>query len=146
MPVRDYCKRSVATVGPGESARLLARRMDREGLGCLVVVEDEKPIGIVTDRDLALTLLCDGRDAGALRARDVAKRAPVAIREDAPLADALHTFRQNGLRRLPVIDAAGKLTGILSADDLLAAIARQLAGLGSALSAQISGQLVAGGS
>ncbi len=145
MSVRDYCKRSVKTVGPGETARALAKLMDREDVGCLVVVEDERPVGIVTDRDLALRLLCEGRDAGALLARDVATRTPVAIREDAPLADALHTLRHNGLRRLPVVDAAGKLSGILTADDLLAAIARQISGLGAALSAQTSGQLIVGG-
>jgi CBS domain-containing protein len=145
MWVRDCCKRSVKAVAPGDTARALAKRMDREDVGCLVVVEDERPIGIVTDRDLALALLCGGRDAGALKARDVATRTLVAIREDAPISDAFHTLRQNGLRRLPVVDAAGRLTGILTADDLLLAVTSQLAGLGAVLSSQISGQLVAAG-
>ncbi len=145
MPVRDYCQPAVRTVGPEETARFMAQHMDRADVGCLVVVEEGRPTGIVTDRDLALTLLCDGRDAGAVTAGELATRVPVAIHENAPLAEALHTLRQNGVRRLPVVDDAGKLTGILTADDLLKALALELSGLGGALSAQLSGHVVAGG-
>jgi CBS domain-containing protein len=135
MNVIDVCKRNVVTIGPAEELKTAAQLMRERHIGYLVVVEPSglsgapRPIGVLTDRDLVITVLAKGEDPSGLRAGDVMTRDPVTVREDKPLAFALSEMRRIGVRRLPVIDGAGQLTGILSLDDVLDALAAELAGV-----------------
>ncbi|MDF3299083.1 CBS domain-containing protein [Streptomyces tropicalis] len=114
-------------VPPGTSLAEAARRMDREGIGSLLVVEDGVLRGIVTDRDLAVR----GLDAGAGRgARVDAVMSPHVVSVAA--ADDVHAayrlFRRSGVRRLPVLDG-DRVAGMLTVDDLLLDVFQRLADL-----------------
>jgi CBS domain-containing protein len=115
--------------------------MEKEGVGCLVVVEDQRPLGILTDRDLALRLLREKLDPGAVRVRELMHAPAVTIAEDEPLDVALRTLRAAAVRRLPVVDAEGKLAGIVTVDDLLRVVTTELGDLAEALRMQLAAAL-----
>ena len=136
MAVRHYCQEPACTVGADETVRAAAQRMDEEGVGCLVVEEEDRPIGILTDRDVALEILCRRLDAGTVRVREIAKTPVLTIQQDAPLAEAAKLIRRHAVRRLPVIDTKGKLVGLIASDDLLLLAVEELDGLASVVRTQ----------
>jgi len=138
MPIGAYARRTAHTVSPEETARAAAQRMEKEGIGCLVVVADQRPVGILTDRDLALRLLREKLDSGAVRVRELMRAPVVTVCADAALEVALRTLRTAAVRRLPVVDAEGKLIGIVAADDLLRLVTTELGDLAEALRVQLS--------
>lgn len=128
MPIGDYCRRDPVTAGAHESIQEAAKRMDATGVGCLVVVDDARfPIGIVTDRDLALRVLRHGLDASVETVAKVMEEPVVTVSSDAPIAVASRFMRKHGLRRIPVVEAGvGSLMGIVSSDDLVQLVASEL--------------------
>lgn len=120
--ILNYARRQVITADPDERIRDLAGLMDYYNVGCVVIVDGTRPIGIVTDRDLALRVLTD-RDAALeldrLTARDVMTPEPRTIHEDEGFDRALELMRGENVRRLPVVDRHGKLRGIVSLDDMV---------------------------
>ena len=137
MSMGAYCLRRVQTIGPEETARAAAQRMQATGVGCLVVTEAGRPVGIVTDRDVALGVLRDDRDAAALPVRAVMASPVVTVGAHASLGEAVKTLRKSALRRLVVVDEGQAAVGVFAADDLLRLIATELGDLGEALRVQL---------
>lgn len=137
MAMAAYCLRRVEAIGPEETARAAAQRMQASGVGCLVVTEAGRPVGVVTDRDLALKVLRDDRDAAALPVRDVMESPVVTVRAGASLGEAVRTLRQSARRSLVVVDERQAAVGVFAADDLLRLIATELGDLGEALRVQL---------
>jgi len=135
MNVSDVCRRHAVTIRVHEELQAAARLMRERHIGYLVVVEEEPretppiPVGVLTDRDLVVTVLAKGEDPSELRVGDVMTREPLVIPEERSLAFALSEMRRIGVRRVPVVDNAGRLVGVLSFDDVLDAVARQLLGV-----------------
>ena len=136
MSIGDYCEQPAATVRAGETVRAAAQRMKLAGVGTLIVVEGDRPVGIVSDRDLVLGALCERLDAGALRVEEVASRPLVTIHRDAPVREAIRVMKRRAIRRLPVVDDKGALVGIASADDLTTLAVGELSALSAANAAQ----------
>jgi CBS domain-containing protein len=111
--------------------------MDQQRVGALVVVDGGRPVGLVTDRDIALRVLADGRDAGSTTVGDLAGDPPVTLTEDLPLSEASGRMRRLGLRRMPVIGADGNVVGMLTADDLVRLVAEELGALADVASEQV---------
>ena len=103
----------------------LARTMRDEELGDLVIEEDRKPVGIVTDRDIALAVAGDD-DLADLTAEDVMTADPVTIHEDATAVDLPARMAEGRVRRIPVVDDDGNLTGIATLDDVVATAGEML--------------------
>jgi CBS domain-containing protein len=127
MPIRDYCRRDPVTVDPGDSIQDVARRMESAGVGCIVVVDEaRRPLGVVTDRDLALRVLRRGTDPGTA-VREVLEGSPITVSDAAPVTVAARFMRDRGLRRIPVVDSdSGAIAGIMASDDLLQLVASEL--------------------
>ncbi len=140
MAIQNLGLRTPQTIEPSETARTAAQRMEKNGIGCLVVVSGKKPVGIVTDRDLALHILAGKRDAGLVRIGEVAARSPVTVTEGASVAEVARTMRKHGVRRLPVVDEQGELVGVAVLDDLLRLVASEIGDLAEALRRQLSGE------
>jgi CBS domain-containing protein len=127
--ILSYARREVVTAEPDERVADLAGLMDYYQVGCVVIVDGGRPVGIVTDRDLALRVLLERRgDAAArdFRAADVMTTHPRTIHEDEGFDRALELMRSENVRRLPVVDRHGKLRGIVSLDDLLEQISADM--------------------
>ncbi len=136
MPVQDYCQQSVSTALPGETLRAAAHRMESEGVGSLVVVEEDKLVGVLTDRDIALHALADGHDPDDTPVQSALRRRAVTIAGDAGLGEALDLMRSRRLRRLPVVDAKGRGAGIIAADDVVRLLAEEITALARVSAAQ----------
>lgn len=137
MHIADICQRHIVTVAAVATLREAANRMREHHVGSLVVtVESEgqsEVVGVLTDRDLAIEALARGLDGADLRVGQIASRQLVAVPETAGIAEAVAAMKQAGVRRLLVTAANGELSGIVAADDLLAALADQMSGLAEAL-------------
>jgi CBS domain-containing protein len=139
MPVSAYCRRKVCLAVPDESVEAAAQRMEREGVGLLVVVAEGRPAGVLTDRDLALQLLDPVE-----RVAEAMSPKPLTVRADAPLGDAMALMSRHGVRRLPVVDASGHSIGVIASDDLVRLLASEIAGLAAVAEAQLPSELQAG--
>jgi len=137
MAIGDYCTRDVGSVSRQASLRQAARQMAGEALGSLVVLDGDRVTGILTDRDVALATLAQGRDPDATRIAELlGDRPPVVVHEDSSLGVAAGMMRRHAIRRLPVLDAEEQLVGVIASDDLLRIVSRELAGLARAVEAQ----------
>jgi CBS domain-containing protein len=120
--ILNYARRQVITADPDDRICDLAGLMDYYNVGCVVIVDGSRPVGMVTDRDLALRVLTDrnvASDLERLTARDIMTPDPQLIHEDEGFDRALDLMRGENVRRLPVVDRHGKLRGIVSLDDII---------------------------
>jgi len=134
MPTRlkDFAACAVAVAEPDTSALVLAQMMRRHHVGALVVVdalEKTRPLGIVTDRDLVLALMAEGLEPDIFTAGDIMSAELVLASPEMDAMDAVQLMRDHRLRRLVVADADGRLVGIVTMEDLLELLTRELAAL-----------------
>jgi CBS domain-containing protein len=116
--IRDVMTESVVTAPSSAAVREVAELMRERHVGSVVLVDDGgDPAGIVTDRDLAVSVLADGRDPGD-RASDHASAPVVTGTIDMDVSAAAELMVAHAIRRLPVLDG-GRLTGIVTLDDLV---------------------------
>src|SRR5262245_10338957 len=121
--VGELCLREVATIAPDDTLGTAARRMRDTGMDELVVVQrvdgDERPLGVLTEHDLVVSVLAaDVAEPSRLRVRDVLRDSFVAVTTDEDVDETLHRMRRLAVRRLPVVDRAGVLYGVVTLDDL----------------------------
>jgi len=118
MPqVRERMTPDVVTIQPGTKVIDAATTMIQQEKGPLPIVEGDRPVGIVTDRDLVAHVLAEGRDPQATTVDDVASRDLVTIGPDQDVDEARQLMEQNQLDRILVIEK-GRLVGIVSEADI----------------------------
>jgi CBS domain-containing protein len=131
MNAYELCQRHVVTVRRHEELATAAWMMRERNVGCLVVVESagamggEKPIGMLTDRDIVTNVIARKGDPCTLVVEDVMTLRPLTVWASASLEDALQRMRSGGVRRVPVIDDRGRLAGILALDDIFEHLAER---------------------
>ncbi|HVR83268.1 MAG TPA: CBS domain-containing protein [Planctomycetota bacterium] len=112
--LRDIMTRTVETAAPETTVRNAAQTMKTLNIGSLPVCEGKRVIGMVTDRDIAIRCVAEGRDFDTTRVRDIMSSDVVSVREDSDLTEAGKLMHDRQLRRLPVLNAQGELVGYLS--------------------------------
>lgn len=126
----EYCNRDVVIAGSTDSLRSAIQLMRTHHVGDVLVVENvagnKTPVGILTDRDIVLEVLAQDIDIDSVSVGDVMSDQLVTVTEDTGIAETLDVMRAHGIRRLPVIDRAGALQGIISIDDFLELMAEQV--------------------
>jgi len=141
MDVRDICKPVVVFAYKSMPLNEAARLMRDNHVGSLVVVEEREsgkmPIGMLTDRDITLSVVAKDLEARNLTVGEVMIEDIVAVREDDSIVDALALMRRRGVRRAPVVNRGGKLAGIVTLDDLLRMVVSQLDDLVAAISVEL---------
>jgi CBS domain-containing protein len=125
MNLNDIFTRNVVTAGPEETLAAVALQMQEHNVGTVVVVESQRPVGIITDRDLALALGARGVSPQAA-VQNVMTRHVLAIPEDTSIYTATQFMREREVRRLPIVDREDRLVGIVTLDDLLRFLGREL--------------------
>lgn len=114
----------VVTASPDTAVQKLARLMDKRRVGSVVIVEDRRPVGIVTDRDLTLKVLARESDPEALAAEDVMSPNVVTVEAGSGTNTIINKMVTSGVRRMPVVED-GKLVDIITLDDLMRMLAGQ---------------------
>jgi len=135
MRTVEMLHRSGVGVAPEQTVREAAQIMERAGIGSLAVVDHDRLVGIVTDRDLVRRVLAR-RIPDDVRVDSVMTTPVITIAADSDLDDAFALFRTHGLRRLAVV-SDGRFVGMLSMDDLLIGLTRQLADLARPITGEV---------
>ena len=130
-------RKPVVTASPETTIQEAAHRMRRNRIGALVVVAEGKPIGLLTDRDITVNVVALGKDPATVEVGAVMRKNPLVIREDQGLLDATKLLAKRVVRRLPVVDHAGKLVGIIALDDLLMLFGSEMGHIASALANEL---------
>ncbi|MCX8005204.1 MAG: CBS domain-containing protein [Burkholderiaceae bacterium] len=134
--VRDLAVRAVVKVDRDTTVADCARIMRSEHVGSVIVTDGARGEGIVTDRDIVIEVVATGLDPATLTAGDIMSTPLATVRESDDLLDALARMREQGVRRLGVVDDEGRLTGVLAVDNLLEALAEQIDGVVRVLKAE----------
>jgi len=129
--------RPVVTVSPDATVEEAARAMRMQNVGAVVVVRQGRPAGILTDRDVAVSVVGRARNPALVKVGEVMSKNPTVIQEHAGILDAARILGKRGVRRLPVVNTRNELTGIISLDDILALLTSEMGHIGSALSQEL---------
>ncbi len=118
MLVRDVMTAHAEWIAPDISLTEAARKMRDENIGCLPVGENDRLIGIVTDRDLACRAVADGADPNTTKAREIMTAGITWCFEDEDVKDATRRMAEKQIHHVPVMNREKRMTGILSLSDL----------------------------
>jgi CBS domain-containing protein len=131
MTIGRMCNRNVVCATRDTTVAEAANLMRHNHVGDVVVVDEtdgrRTPLGIVTDRDIVVEVVAAGLDAKGIRLGDLAIARLSTVDENDSSAEVVRLMAAKGVRRLPVVDAAGALVGIVTIDDLLPQLVAQLA-------------------
>lgn len=116
--VGDVMSTQVRLIGPDDTVQQAACLMREQNVGALPVGDGDKLVGMVTDRDVTLRLVADGRDPARTKVRDVMTADIRYVFEDEALGHAAENMAEQKVRRLPVVNRAKRLVGVLSLGDL----------------------------
>lgn len=108
-------------VAVSDSVVRAAEIMKTEDVGAVPVIDDEsskKLVGIITDRDITINVIADGKDPHSTRVEDLMSRNPVTCRGDEDVQHAMDRMAQHQVRRIPVVDSKGKVLGIIAQADI----------------------------
>ena len=115
---RDVMTRNPNCVSETDNVSDAARIMKSSDTGVVPVVEGKKVIGLITDRDIIVRGLAEGKDLGNCKVNDLMTRKVQSVREDTPVDEVLDLMSRGEVRRLPVVDANDDLVGIVSIGDI----------------------------
>jgi CBS domain-containing protein len=128
MKIKETMTRNPEIVRSGDSVKKAAELMKQINVGVLPVFDGEGPIGILSDRDIAIRLVAEGKDPVNTKAGDIMSKNIVSCTEDTDVIEAAKLMTQKKVRRLLVKDAQGKLSGIVSLGDLADVLGKEMSG------------------
>jgi CBS domain-containing protein len=115
--IQDTMTSNPTRVGPTNTAAEAAKIMKAEDIGSLPIVEDDRVVGVITDRDLAIRIVAEGRDTETT-VGDIASKDVVTIDPEQTIDEAARLMAEHQIRRLPVVEEDGRLVGILAQADI----------------------------
>ncbi len=138
MAIGEICCRDLVFVSREDTVTLAAQLMRQRHVGSLIVVDDRAgrsiPAGIITDRDIVVAVVALGLDPDVIPVGDIMGRELFCVRNDAGIAETAELMRLKGVRRLPVIDNAGELVGVVASDELMSLLADEMSALATMVS------------
>jgi CBS domain-containing protein len=145
MSLIELAARNVETVEPECTLLDASRRMVECSVGSLLITDPsgEVPLGIVTDRDLVV-LIAKGADPVSETLASLTRSHLETVRVGEQLQHVTQKMRKHGIRRLPVLDVEGRLAGIVSMDDVLVLLGREMADLALAVEGELAHERAAG--
>src|SRR5579883_1057558 len=118
MKVKNVMHEGVTWVSPETPIMEVATKMKREDIGAIPVGENDRLVGMITDRDIVCRGVAEGKDVAALKASDVMTKGITYCRTEDNLKDALDTMEKHRIRRLPVLNENKRMIGMLSLGDI----------------------------
>ncbi|MFQ5906754.1 MAG: cyclic nucleotide-binding/CBS domain-containing protein [bacterium] len=117
MLISDCMKREVKTVSTGTTVASAVKEMANHNVGSLVIVENQRPVGIFTERDLLKRVVAPGKDPAKMKIGDVMTKDVFTVEAGEFIGNVYHSLTEKGIRHAPVVEK-GVLVGIVSARDL----------------------------
>jgi CBS domain-containing protein len=137
VAIGEICSREVVFMTRNESVADAARLMRKHHIGSVVVADRKDgrllPVGMITDRDVAVGVVALGLDAEKTPVEGVMRADVALVRESEGVGRTVQLMRAQGVRRLPVVDNSGALVGLIAADDLLELFGEELSCLAGAV-------------
>lgn len=121
MKVKDVMSRPVTTEDEDASTTIISKDMELSGIGSVVITKEGQPVGIVTDRDVAMKVIMKNRMPSELKTKEIMSSPLITIKPEASVEEACERLVENGIRRLPVVED-DKLIGIISVRNILAMV------------------------
>jgi CBS domain-containing protein len=116
--VRDVMTLNPECVSERDSIRDVARIMKEQDTGVVPVVDGKKIIGLITDRDIVVRGIAEGRDVSSVKVNEIMTKSVRSVKEDAPLSEVLDLMSNAEVRRVPVVNGNNELVGIVSLGDI----------------------------
>ncbi len=137
MSLTDLTQKPVYTVQPADTVAKAARLMCDHSVGALIITDPSgaTPLGLITDRDL-VWMVAEGLDPKAAEVGQFVRSPLHTARVTDSLSDVTHKMREHGIRRLPIVDQESRLIGLVSLDDVLVLLGRELADAAGAISGE----------
>ena len=128
MSLGNMCRKDVITVKPGAMVKEATMLMEEKNIGSVIVKGNGDYFGIVTDRDIALGIVNRNLDPEQTTVDQLMTHNFVLVlREDMGLFEALEQVRRSAVRRFPIVDEGGNLVGIITLDDIIALLGKEMA-------------------
>jgi CBS domain-containing protein len=124
--IRDLMNRSVVTCESSAKVFDASRLMKLKDVGCVVVQENNHPVGILTDRDIVVRCMATGEDPRTTTVYSIYTKNPSLCKETDGLSECIQKMKAAKVRRLPVVDSSGKLSGIISFGDIVSVLGQEL--------------------
>ena len=128
MKVKDAMHKGAEWAEATTPVETIAARMRDLDVGAIPIGENDRLIGMVTDRDIAIRAVAAGKDAGKLTARDVMSKGIVFCRDTEDVEDAVRIMEMKRIRRLPVLDESKRMIGMLSLGDVAHCASHEISG------------------
>lgn len=126
MKVKEIMHKGVEWVSPDTPLTTLAKKMQQHDVGALPVGENDRLVGMVTDRDIAVRGVANGEDISKLTARDIMTKGVIWCRATDSANQAAHVMEAKQVRRLPVIDENKRMVGMLTLGDISRAASQRM--------------------
>jgi CBS domain-containing protein len=131
MGLEHLCRRGVVTVNQGATIKEVVKVMEERNVGSVIVVGGGETVGIVTDRDILLRVVNKGLNPEKSLVDEVMTKEVVTLREGMGLFEALEQVKRRSIRRFPLADARGNLKGIITLDDIIYLLGKEMADVAS---------------
>lgn len=138
MSLDRIYKTNVVTVSPEATLLEVARLMRAQHVGSVIVVEEHKPVGVITDRDIVMKAVAAEKDPKTVQAKEVMVSPPALVNINYDPLDVIRIMRDRGVRRLPVVDEHRHLLGIVTLDDLLRLLGSEIADLAEVVHTELT--------
>jgi CBS domain-containing protein len=144
MSISTICNHEVITVKADATVFEAAQLMRHHHVGDVVVIKDNQgksvPLGIVTDRDLVIEVVATELDCKVMTVSDIMVRHLSVVKESAGIFETIKIMTSKGVRRLPVVDEHGVLTGIVTLDDLLILLSNEMGSLSKLVTRELKNE------
>jgi CBS domain-containing protein len=134
MSLENFCRKPVVKILPERNVAEACRVMEENNIGCLIVENDGKLCGIITDRDIALKVAGVLRDPQKTTVKEIMTTDPIRISVDKDLRHLTSLMHAFHVRRVPIVNGHDTIVGIITLDDIIALIANEMSEIGKAIS------------
>jgi len=120
--VKNVMTKTVITIDKDSSVHEVAKIMSEKGIGCIIVTDNDAPVGMTTERDILRRVVAKGLHASKIKMNEIMSKPLITINGSMPIINAIRLMEKNNVRRLPIVEK-GKLIGIVTQRDLLRVLA-----------------------
>ena len=137
MSLREIMSKDITSLPKAAAVSDAAKFMTDMNVGSVIVMEDDKPLGLLTDRDIVSKVIAYGKDLKTTAIGEVMVSPIITVSEEKDIVEVTRLMSEHGIRRLPVVDAGGKVVGVVSLDDILVILGKEMQNIANALKKEL---------